>query len=116
MRKTIAAGTAALILLGGAQLPAWAASGPEAPTDLQISWTDAANGRLKLSWTDGGEANKVRVEYQDADALVLLATTKPGEANELSVRSTSVYANRVARIVVVTRDEAGVESAAAVSP
>jgi hypothetical protein len=114
MRKTIAATTAALILLGGAQLPASAAA--DAPADLQVGWADAAAGRFKITWNDSGEANRVRIEYEDSDATVRLSSPKAGEPNEYLGLSSFVRRNAIARVRVVTVDESGVESAAAVSP
>jgi hypothetical protein len=114
MRKTIAATTAALILLGGTQLPASAAA--DAPTELQVGWADAAAGKFKITWQDSGEANRVKLEYEDSDPAVWLAVPKAGEPNEYLGQGVRLRPNKVARIVVVNLDETGVESAAARSP
>ncbi|NEA31898.1 hypothetical protein [Streptomyces sp. SID13031] len=115
MRKTIAAATAALMMLAGAQVPAWAA-GPEAPTDVQVAWTNTTTGRFKITWTDGGEENRVRIEYENTDPPIFLTTQKAGAPNEVSQAASSLRYNQAARIVVVSHDEAGAESAAAYSP
>ncbi|WP_328333623.1 hypothetical protein OHA70_17040 [Kribbella sp. NBC_00382] len=114
MRKTIAATTAALILLGGAQLPAWAA-GPEAPTGLQIGWVQPKHQQISITWADSGEANKVRVEYQGG-GFVTLGARLAGTSNEYLKTGSLLDANRVARISVVSVDGSGVESAPVVSP
>lgn len=116
MRKTLAVVTAALILLGGTQLPAWAA-GPEAPTDVEVSWADAAAGRFKVTWKDGGEENMVRVQYEgDSAPWVHLSPVSAGAPNEYIGLNRFLRSEKVARIIVVTRDEAGAVSAGAVSP
>jgi hypothetical protein len=114
MRKTIAATTAALILFGGAQLPAWAA-GPDAPTDLRISWAEPRHVTFNITWTDSGEANQVRLEYQGGGRQTWV-TKKAGSPNEYTKAGTSLLTNRIARISVVSIDESGVESAPIVSP
>jgi hypothetical protein len=93
-------------------MPAWAA-GPVSPSEVQVSWSDAAAGLVRTAWTDGGEANKLRIEYKDG-TVADWATRKAGLANE--VIGGDAELNKVARIRVVTVDAAGVESAAAVSP
>ncbi|MEU4395125.1 hypothetical protein [Kribbella sp. NPDC023855] len=115
MRKPLAVAAAALMLLGSIQLPAQAA-GPEAPTDLQISWVSPANKLVKMTWADGGEANIVRVEYQDGHQVTRF-TSKPGTPNEWTRAGEALVAvDRVARISVVSIDAAGAESAPVVSP
>jgi hypothetical protein len=116
MRKPLAAVTAALILLGGTQLPAWAAEPPPPPTDVQVNWLDLTAGTFKVTWNDGGEANWVRLEYEDIDAPLALASVKADAPNEITRSKLNLYGNKVARIVVVTRGEPGVESIAAFSP
>ncbi|MEV6411295.1 hypothetical protein [Kribbella sp. NPDC051718] len=115
MHKPLAAVTAALILLTGTQLPAWAA-GPDAPTSVQVSWAEGAAARFKMAWSDGGEPNRVRVEYEDSDPWVYLAETKSAAPNEIILGVDSLRKDKVARIFVVTVDEAGAESTAAYSP
>lgn len=114
MRQTIGVVAAAALLLGATQLPAAAAS-PEAPTDLQLSWvTD--NHKVKIAWTDGGEANIVRVEYQGGGVskLVTWRADLPNEYIRSGVALAAV--DRVVRISVVSVDAAGAESAPVVSP
>jgi hypothetical protein len=114
MRKTLIAATA-VALLGTYQLPAHAAA-PDTPTDLQLSWVGPANKQVKMTWTDNGEANVVRVEYQNG-SLVDRVTTKAGTPNEwVRAGEALVSVDNVARISVVSVDAAGVESAPAVSP
>ncbi|WP_433015446.1 hypothetical protein [Kribbella sp. CA-294648] len=116
MRKPLAITAAALVLLGSTQLPAQAAAGPEAPTDLQLSWVAPGNQQVKMTWADGGEANIVRVEYQDGHQVTRF-TSKPGTPNEWTrVGHALVWTDRVARISVVSIDESGAESAPVVSP
>jgi hypothetical protein len=112
MRKAIAVLTAVVLLLGGTQLPASAAA-PDAPTDLQLSWLNTAV--VKISWTDSGAANIVRVEY-DNGSVVTMIQTKPGGLNEYTKSGNSLAVDRVARISVVSVDDAGVESQPVVSP
>ncbi|MEU4193566.1 hypothetical protein AB0E69_16825 [Kribbella sp. NPDC026611] len=113
MRRTLVALTAGLLLLGGSQLPASAAA-PAAPTDLQLSWINTAV--VKVSWTDAGEANIVRVET-DSGSSYTLRTTKAGALNEFTKAGSNLApVDRVVRISVASVDDAGVESAPLVSP
>jgi hypothetical protein len=114
MRKPLAAVTAALILVGGTQLPASAAAA--APTDLQVGWADAAAGKFRITWQDSGEANRVKIEYEDSDPAVWLAVPKADEPNEYTGQSVWLRRNKIARIVVVNLDETGAEGATASSP
>ncbi|MFI5712800.1 hypothetical protein [Kribbella sp. NPDC051620] len=114
MRKPLAAATAALILFGGAQLPASAAAA--APTDLQVGWADAATGKFKITWQDSGEANRVKIEYEDSDPAVWLALPQAGEPNEYLGQGARLRRNMIARIIVVSLDENNAESAPASSP
>ncbi|NUR94701.1 MAG: hypothetical protein HOV67_05510 [Kribbellaceae bacterium] len=114
MRQMIGIAAAAAVLFGAAQLPAAAAS-PEAPTDLQLSWvTD--NHKVRIAWTDGGDANIVRLEYQGGGVskLVTWRADLPNEYVRSGVALAAV--DRVVRISVVSVDAAGVESAPVVSP
>ncbi|GAA0941348.1 hypothetical protein GCM10009554_32890 [Kribbella koreensis] len=114
MRKPLAAVTAALILASGTQLPASAAAA--APTDLQVGWADATTGKYKITWQDSGEANRVKIEYEDSDPTVWLDTPTGAEPNEYLGQSTRLRRNKIARIIVVNVDETNAESAAAISP
>ena len=83
MRRVVAIVAAAAAVGAGVQAPAWAA-GPAAPTDVQVSWSDAAAGLVRTSWTDGGEANKLRIEYKDgttADWATRKASLSIGRAH-----------------------------------
>jgi hypothetical protein len=88
MRTTIAATTAAVILLSSTQLPAQAAT-PEAPTDVQLSWADSGKRAIRVTWKDTGEANYVHAEV---DGLVLnpgfwLGTTDADGINEAIIEN-----------------------------
>ncbi|TDD57460.1 hypothetical protein E1263_23715 [Kribbella antibiotica] len=56
MRKLAAITAAAVLLTSGLATSAWAAA-PEAPTDVQVSWTD--DGKVRVAWKDTGQANLV---------------------------------------------------------
>jgi hypothetical protein len=115
MRKTLAIATSALLLAGGTQLPA-AAAAPDAPTDLQIGWSDPLHMQMKISWADHGEANIIRVEY-DNGVVITKRKVKAGDPNEyVRVGQGLVEPDWIARISVVSVDEAGIESVAATSP
>jgi hypothetical protein len=112
MRKTIAAVTLAGLFGAGVQVPAWAAA-PAAPSEVQVSWADAAAGLVRTTWTDGGEANSLSIEYKDG-TTANWATRKASLSNEVIGGQAAL--DKVARIRVVSIDAAGVQSAAAVSP
>ncbi len=84
MRKPLAVVTAALIVLGGNQLPAHAAA-PAAPTDVQISWADVAKGTVRITWKDNGEANFIGQESDGlpTDPPSWIAKQDAGGNNEL---------------------------------
>ncbi|NEA31899.1 hypothetical protein [Streptomyces sp. SID13031] len=112
MRRVVAIGAVAGIVGVCVQVPAWAAA-PIAPSEVQVSWSDSTASLVKTTWTDGGESNKLRIEYKDGTTADW-ATRKASLPNEvIGGRAT---ADKVARISVVSVDAAGVESAAAVSP
>ncbi|MDX6281647.1 MAG: hypothetical protein QOH03_2718 [Kribbellaceae bacterium] len=114
MRKTLIAGTAAALLVGS-QLPAQAAA-PEAPTDLQFGWISPEPMQVKMTWTDSGEANIVRVDYQDGSRANSFKT-KAGAPNEWTRMGDALLSvDRIARVSVVSIDESGAESAPVVSP
>lgn len=102
MRK-FAATTVAAVLLAAAQTTPAHAAPPAAPSDVQVSWADAASGLIRVKWTDDGAANKVRLEYQKAwfppDWLAVAG-------NELS-HHWSVQGGQLARIAVLTTDATG---------
>ncbi|GAA1705345.1 hypothetical protein GCM10009745_61240 [Kribbella yunnanensis] len=62
MRKTLATTAAVALLTAGLSGTAWAAA-PEAPTDVQVSWT--AEGKVRVTWKDNGEANTVAAVFPD---------------------------------------------------
>jgi hypothetical protein len=62
--KTVLATSIVAALLAGIQTTAWAA-GQGAPSDVRVSWSDAASGLMRVTWTNDGAANKLRLEYQD---------------------------------------------------
>ncbi|TDD57459.1 hypothetical protein E1263_23710 [Kribbella antibiotica] len=78
MRKITAVGAAAALLVTTLSTPAWAAA-PEAPTDVQVSWTD--DGKVRVTWKDNGEANQVRAVYPDVGPLA--AEPAAGAPNEV---------------------------------
>ncbi|MFC0626495.1 hypothetical protein [Kribbella deserti] len=54
----------AITLLGGLLTsPAWAteAAAPPAPTGVRIEWADATREMIRVSWSDSGSANRVRL-------------------------------------------------------
>ncbi|GAA0941356.1 hypothetical protein GCM10009554_32910 [Kribbella koreensis] len=110
MRKTLLAGTAAVMLVTS-QLPAQAAA-QAAPTDLQLSWSETAQGQIQVRWNDNGEANRVYRQYDDSDDLMLLARSGAAGTNEKLVLTDFFDAKRTSRILVTTVDAAGVESPA----
>ena len=112
MRKALLATSMVAVPLAGGQSVAWAA--PAAPSDLQVSWADPGAHTLRLQWTDGGDANRFQLEYQDypiPSSISPVAADKPNDA----VRSVVAKTNKVARVRVVSVDTAGVESAPAYS-
>ncbi|WP_344845641.1 hypothetical protein [Kribbella ginsengisoli] len=113
MRRSIAVVAVAGVACVGVQVPAWAAV-PTAPTDVQVGWSDAAAGLVRTSWTDTGEANKLRIEYKDGTPTADWATRKASLPNEV-IGGQPLF-NKIARIRVVSVDAAGAESTAAVSP
>lgn len=113
MRRTIAVATAALVLLGGTQLPASAVA-PDAPTDLQVSWLNPKV--LRVTWADAGAANIVRVEYQSGGQLTKVTRTADAPNEYDRSGNGLAAADEIVRISVVSVDAAGVESAPAVSP
>ncbi len=104
MHKYAVLAASVVLLNAGLATPAWAAA-PPAPTDVQVAWVD---GRVRISWQDGGEANTVRVEYPDRPLTQVLEFTEPGAPNEAFVNR-FVDDNRV-RVTVTTMD-AGEQSA-----
>jgi hypothetical protein len=110
MRKAVLATSIVTALLAGSQVPAWA-TGPAAPSDVRVSWSDAASGLMRVTWTDDGAPNKVRLEFQAGSAPTdWLAVT----GNDVD-RRWAAPTGLVARIAVVTTDNTG-DSAPAYSP
>jgi hypothetical protein len=114
MRKTLIVGTAA-VMLAISQLPAQAAA-PDAPTDLQLSWSETARGEIQVRWKDNGEANRVYRLYEGSDTPMLLARSGVAGTNEKLVLTSFFTSDRTSRIMVTTVDAAGVESPATSSP
>ncbi len=56
MRKLAATTAAAVLLTAGLSTPAMAADPPPPPTDVQVAWAD---GKVRVTWKDSGEANLV---------------------------------------------------------
>ncbi|WP_328524226.1 hypothetical protein [Kribbella sp. NBC_00359] len=110
MRRGAVVAATTLALLTGAQATAWAA-GPDTPTDVQVSWADAATGLMRVTWSDAGAANKVRIEYKDGGSP---SDWVSQSSNVLNTRWT-VRGGTIARIAVVTTNGDG-DSAPAVSP
>ncbi|GAA2831248.1 hypothetical protein [Kribbella solani] len=109
MRKTLIA-TAALALLAGTQVPAWAAT-PTSPADVRVSWSDAASRLMRVTWTDDGAANKLRIEYQGSTVVGDWLTTTDNDFNH----RWSVQTGKIARIAVVSTSTTG-DSTPAYSP
>ncbi len=61
MRKLVAVAAASALFLGSSQVPA-SAAGPEAPTDVQVSWADVAKKTVRITWKDNGEKNYLGYE------------------------------------------------------
>lgn len=117
MHKSVAIGSAALLLTSGLADPAWAAV-PEAPTDLQVGWVDPAMPtKVRLTWKDNGEANQVRVEYQDRPTPMELVRVPTDQPDDIA-RSALAYftPNKIARIQVTAVGADGVESSPVFSP
>ena len=109
MRRTVATAAAAVLL--AATQTATAHAAPPVPTDVQVSWSDAATSLMSVKWTDAGAANKLRIEYQDGTAPSDWLTST---ANEVNTRW-AVQKSKVARVAVLTTDGTG-NSAPAYSP
>jgi hypothetical protein len=98
MRKALATTAAVVLLTAGLSGTAWATA-PDAPTDVQVSWTD--DGKVRVTWKDNGEANQVVAVFPDTGYRLGLPTADapnellldPGRFNEapkvrVSVRTT----------------------------
>jgi hypothetical protein len=109
MRRTVATAAAAVLL--AATQTATAHAAPPVPTDVLVSWSDAATSLMSVKWTDAGAANKLRIEYQDGTAPTDWLTST---ANEVNTRW-PVQKGKVARVAVVTTDGTG-SSTPAYSP
>ncbi|WP_405064098.1 hypothetical protein OG474_21275 [Kribbella sp. NBC_01505] len=93
--RTFAATTAATILLtAGVTTPAQAAV-PDAPTDVQVSW---AGDKIRVTWNDNGEANRVLAVFPDTGFPVALPTADA--PNEVSLDVKSIGAASKVRISV----------------
>src|SRR5689334_3784081 len=88
MRKLAATTAAAVLLTSGLAAPAWAAA-PDAPTDVQVSWTE--DGKVRVTWKDNGEANGLNIRY--ADQGVYAGKTTADAPNEL-ILSPSIFRDR----------------------
>ncbi|MEV8378589.1 hypothetical protein AB0P21_37970 [Kribbella sp. NPDC056861] len=113
LRKTLI-GATAVALLACTQLPAQAAA-PDAPTDLQIGWASTAE-QIRVSWTDGGEANRIYLWHDGSTQPSLLSRTVVGGTNEKLLPTRYFSSSWITRIVVTTVDAAGVESTRTESP
>lgn len=111
MRKPLAVTVAALVLLGGTQLPA-RATAPDAPTDVQISWADVAKKTVKLTWKDNGEKNYLGYEIDGAAPETLLVSEGAGGDNTVDLTAGSGLIDKVkVRYLVWSEDAAGAVSA-----
>ncbi|MER7244595.1 hypothetical protein [Kribbella sp. NPDC000426] len=109
MRRTVATATAAVLLAALQTTTAHAAPAP--PTDVQVSWSDPATSLMRVTWTDAGAANKLRIEYQDGTAPTEWFTTQDNDFNH----RWAVQWGKIARVAVLTTDATG-DSPAAYSP
>ncbi|MFI5696653.1 hypothetical protein ACIA58_32665 [Kribbella sp. NPDC051586] len=109
MRRTVATATVAVLLAAFQTTAAQAAPAP--PTDVQVSWSDAATGLMRVTWTDAGASDKVRIEYQDGTVPTDWLPTAGNDFNH----HWAVQWGKTARVAVVTTDATG-DSAAAYSP
>ncbi|MFK4084272.1 hypothetical protein ACI2LF_09210 [Kribbella sp. NPDC020789] len=78
MRKALATTAAVVLLTAGLSGTAWAAA-PDAPTDVQVSWTD--DGKVRVTWKDTGEANQVVLSSSASQYLA--AEPAAADPNEL---------------------------------
>lgn len=82
------------------------AAGPAAPTGVTIAWADASQQQIRVTWTDAGEANKVRFK-----SAILgtddIGTVAAGAPNELLVPTDGLYGGQRATFTVASVDSAG---------
>jgi hypothetical protein len=101
MRRFVLAATAVAAVSAGLQIPAWATA-QVAPTDVTIGWT--ADRKIQISWGDQGEANVIRVEYEDGHRIELLTATTFDQPNQVVLLPTLDAADRV-RLLVSNGDD-----------
>jgi len=101
MRKLTAVAASAVLLTAGLQAPAWATA-QDGPTDVSVGWT--AERDIRLSWSDLGEANTIRVEYQSPHRIELVKSVTAAEGNEVVLPAKLQAADRV-RLLVTSGDD-----------
>ncbi|WP_143465885.1 hypothetical protein [Kribbella sp. ALI-6-A] len=106
-RPVVAAGlaVAAIAAFTTSATAAATAAGPSAPTGVEIAWADATQQQIRVTWTDAGEANKVR--FQGALGTEDAATVPAGATNEVLVPVDGLYGGNRAVFTVASVDSAG---------
>jgi hypothetical protein len=107
IRRTVVAAGLAVAAVAAFTTSA-SAAGPAAPTSVKIAWADATQQQIRVTWTDAGEANRIRfeglIETVGSEDLGLLAAGAP---NELLVDAAPLYGGQRAVFRVASVDAGG---------